>query len=95
MPFVQLSAQDDQITVFWRSNLPDDDVDIIHKNGRPTVLILVPGMLSVEFLDHQFNEASTLNQYNIIAFDTVGHGRTQCPVFRDQVPLVDEWFMAA
>lgn len=95
MPFVQLSAQDDQITVFWRSNLPDDDIEIIHKNGLSTVLMLVPGMLSVDFLDHQFHDCSSLSQYNLVAFDAVGHGRTQCPAFRDQVPLIDEWVMAA
>lgn len=94
MPYVQLSTQNDQFTVYWRSNLDNDDVQSIHTNGRPTLLILVPGMFSADFLDPQFND-STLSKYNLLAFDWPGYGRTQCPALKDQVALLDEWVMAA
>lgn len=94
MPFTQISAQCDSFNVYWHSNLPNNDVTHIGSNGRATLLMLVPGRMSVDLLDKQFNDP-TLEPYNVIAFDYPGYGHTKCGHLRDQLLELDDWVMAA
>lgn len=97
MPFVKLSADRDEFDVYWRSNLPEDDPKYIATNERPTILLLAPAFLSVEFLDRQFDDPALNQLYNLIAFDPPGYGRTVAPKYktRAQALGIDDWVMAA
>lgn len=94
MPFIQLSTQPDSFNVYWRSSLPDDEVTNIGSNGRATLLMLVPSRMSVDLLDEQFDDP-VLQQYNMIAFDYPGYGRTERPRAADKLLAVDDWVLAA
>jgi hypothetical protein len=96
MPFVRLSAPEDELNIFWRSNLPKDNIDNIPNTTRPTLVILNFTCLSVDFLDKQFDDPAFLD-HNIFAFDMPGYGRTECPLLSrpEQLPLMDDWVMAA
>lgn len=94
MPFVQLSAPADEFNVFWRSNIPDDDISQL--GSKPVLVILVPGMMSIDLLDVQFEDPG-LQKFHLLAFDPPGYGRTECPLFStgEQVLSLDDWAMAA
>lgn len=96
MPFVRLSTDRDEFNVYWRSNLPGNDASYAGKNGRPTILLIAPAFLSVEFLNQQFDDPA-LQIYNLIAFDPPGYGRTICPRYKscEQAGTIDDWVMAA
>lgn len=97
MPYVQLSAQDDQMNIFWRSNLPNDDLATPALGARPTLLIVSCVMMHIDALDSQFNDPVLASRYNILAFDAPGHGRTECALLntRDQICRLDDYALAA
>lgn len=96
MPFVKLSTDRDQFDIYWRSNLPGDDIAKTGRNGRRTILLIAPAFHSVDFLDIQFSDPA-LQAYDLIAFDPPGYGRTMCPQLksREQAVSIDDWVMAA
>jgi predicted membrane chloride channel (bestrophin family) len=96
MPFVRLSALEDELNVFWRSNLPGDIINDIASTTRPILVILNFTSLSIDFLDKQFEDPAFLD-HNLFAFDLPGYGKTKCPLLSTpkQLPLMDEWVMAA
>lgn len=96
MPFLRLSTLEDELDVFWRSNLPNDNIDDIANTTRPTLVILNFTSLSIDFLDKQFEDPAFLD-HNLFAFDPPGYGKTKSPLLSTpkQLPLMDEWVMAA
>ena len=93
MPYARISTPKDEIEVFWRSNLPQDDPSVIATNGRPTILLLHPVLLNVEQLEPQFSDPSLSDAYNMVAYDIPTSGRTKAPRFasQGQFPLFDNW----
>lgn len=96
MPFVALSTKKDDVNIFWRSNLPNDDLATLASSSRPTLLILNCVMMPIEFLDGQFDDPMLSERYNILAFDAPGHGATECALLntRDQICRLDDWALA-
>lgn len=97
MPFVQLSARADELNIFWRSNIPGDDVTQLADCHRPTLLILNCDMLSIEFFDRQFEDHHDFRDFNLLAFDFPGYGLTECPLLSTpkQYPRLDQSALAA
>lgn len=95
MPFVQLSTKEDQMNIFWRSNLPNDDLTTL--GSRPTLLIVSCVMMHIDALDSQFNDPVLASRYNILAFDAPGHGLSECALLhtRDQICRLDDYALAA
>lgn len=96
MPFVRLSAEGEEFNIFWRSNMPNDDLSHIHESDGPTLLIAGFSALSIDFLQNQFDDL-LLARYNILAVELPEHGRTECSLFstKEQMPVVDMWSLAA
>lgn len=94
MPFVNISVPSESVRIYWRNNF-DDDLQLIHRNGKPTLLFLNPGMLSADFIP-QFDEPS-MQSYNLIAMDLPTHGRTETRLFasKEQGATFDDWSAAA
>ena len=97
MPFTRISTPEDDIELFWRSNLPQDDPTSISANGRATILLLHGVLLSVEYLETQFSDNSLSDAYNLIAFDIPTAGKTKAPRFATcgQGDVYDNWVEAA
>ncbi|KAF8323871.1 alpha/beta-hydrolase [Clavulina sp. PMI_390] len=94
MPFVRLPASSSDFELYWRSNLPGDDLSATHRNGRETVLVLQPGRIPVDWLDSQFNDPA-LQRYNLIAFDYPGYGQSTARSLHQKLPEIDDWVLAA
>ncbi|KAF9509496.1 hypothetical protein BS47DRAFT_148466 [Hydnum rufescens UP504] len=95
MPFVALP--EDRIRLFYRTNLPGDDVSLISQSRRETLLLLHPHFLSSAFMYPQFQDPHLKNTYNMIAFDEVGCGDTEAPYYLSdgQAPYHDRWVEGA
>ncbi|KAF8339032.1 uncharacterized protein EI90DRAFT_2442637 [Cantharellus anzutake] len=77
MPYVTLPV--DQIRVYYRTNLPNDDLSQIASSEKATLLILHPTYLSSDHLSSQFDDPLMKDYFNLIAFDAVCCGRTEAP----------------
>ena len=71
MPYLKISSPTDQIQLFWRSNLPNDDISHLKASTKQTILLLNPFFLSIDFLDPQFDDPVLSRNYNLFAFDTI------------------------
>lgn len=100
MPFVDVSAPSDSLSIFYRTNLPLDDISLLHTGAigqKRTLLMLGHHMLSAEFLDNQFNDLELSSNFNLIGLDYPGHGKSECPKFdsKEQLLKVDCWVLGA
>lgn len=96
MPFIRLSAHADDFDIFYRSNLPPS-ANPNFSNNRPTILLLPPAFLSIDYLNEQFDDPVLSATYNLVAFDPPGYGLSRCSMFeqREQANRIDDWVMAA
>lgn len=62
-------------------NLPNDDLSILKTSSKPLIVLLQPLFLSIDFLDSQFNDPLLSNSYNMIAYDGVAYGRSECETY--------------
>jgi len=75
MPYVTLP--EDQIHLYYRTNLPNDDLTVIATSGKETILYLHPTFLSSVHLSPQFDDPLLNDNFNLIAFDALACGRTE------------------
>lgn len=97
MPLLAVSAPEDRINLFWRSNLPNDDLAHLTTSARPTALLLHPFSLSITFLDPQFKDPILADKHNLFAFDLPSFGGSVTPLYgtRRQGAVHDDWVSAA
>lgn len=93
MPYVEI-PQDD-VSLYWRSNLPNDDLSYIRSNPKPVILLLHPLFMCTDFLDAQFTDPLLVENFHLIAFDSVSYGHTKNPRYMSQVVHHDAWVEGA
>lgn len=78
-------------------NLPSDDLAHLKTSSKPLIVLLPPVMLAARHLEPQFRYPGLTDNYDMIAFDWIGCGETECPEYitPERAAHHDTWVDAA
>jgi len=77
MPYVDLHAPDDYVSIHYTTNTPYGDVSAFDP-GKSTIIILPPVYLDSTWLNNQFGDPRLSENFNLIAFDLRTSSQTTC-----------------
>ncbi|KAI0036061.1 alpha/beta-hydrolase [Vararia minispora EC-137] len=75
MPYVDISRDDDYVSLWYITNSPSGHASSFDPN-KPTVLLLHPILLDSTWLGAQFGDPRLSRDYNLIAFDWRTNGKS-------------------
>lgn len=75
MPYVDLHAADDYVSIHYTTNTPFGDVSGFNPE-KSTIIMLPPPFLDSSWLYNQFGDPRLGKNFNLIAFDLRTSGRT-------------------
>ncbi|KAI0321952.1 alpha/beta-hydrolase [Amylostereum chailletii] len=75
MPYVDVSRDDDFVSIWYVTNSPTGHASSFDPD-KPTILLLHPFFLDTSWLDAQFGDPRLSDEYNLIAFDWRAAGKT-------------------
>jgi pimeloyl-ACP methyl ester carboxylesterase len=88
MPHIEFPQ--DGVSLWYKTNLPNDDISRIDR-AKPTIILIHGIFMSSEFLLYQFDDPVLGSNYNLIAFDQLSCGNTTNPMHGQH----DFWVEAA